>query len=393
MPFNICLHTNFCVTPDYIGGTERFLISLAKELKILGFEPFIVCSSLIPKAVIENIPVYGIIPNLYRKYFQDNGFFSSKILHDKIFTESLLINNLKKLSDYTIEQISGFNADVYHFNSFASISFDETYSKKSVVTNHENNLECDKIWGSGFYDEFKKLVRCGKTLHNQHPHLIVPSHFYAKQFSKDFNLPIKNIPLGVNLKDFSVLTEKNEINNSNKLWKILLPSRFNIWQKGHDIALKACSILKKSNINFLLICSGVKPSNEYEVNNFIKIAKELNIESHVICKRYGDIRDGYEESDIVISPERFCSYGLSISESLSLGKKTILSNIPTYVEIAKSYRHAYFFENGNEVSLAETLQQVIKETSNSLYDAIYFRINNDIRACAKEYAKLYLSLF
>ena len=40
----VCLHTNYSITPDYIGGTERFLITLSKELKCLGFEPFIVLS-------------------------------------------------------------------------------------------------------------------------------------------------------------------------------------------------------------------------------------------------------------------------------------------------------------------------------------------------------------
>lgn len=38
----ICLHTYYEVANPYIGGTQTLLIKLAKELKLIGHEVFIV---------------------------------------------------------------------------------------------------------------------------------------------------------------------------------------------------------------------------------------------------------------------------------------------------------------------------------------------------------------
>lgn len=62
---DICLHSYYEISDPYIGGTQTLLIKLAKELKVLGHEPFIVCSSLKTHFVIEGIDVYGVIPEQY----------------------------------------------------------------------------------------------------------------------------------------------------------------------------------------------------------------------------------------------------------------------------------------------------------------------------------------
>ncbi len=80
----ICLHTNLQITKNYIGGTERFLISYAKELAYLGYDPFIVCSSLIPQTKIEGINIYGIIPDKYRSLVNNYSSLATKFISSEI---------------------------------------------------------------------------------------------------------------------------------------------------------------------------------------------------------------------------------------------------------------------------------------------------------------------
>lgn len=295
---------------------------------------------------------------------------------------------------YTKYQIlnTPFKADVYHFNSFVSIAFNGSLAKNAVVSNHENDRECDKIWGLGFYEQFSEMVKNGKTELEQFPVLRVPSRYYAQKFSKDFLLNVSAISLGINLMDFPVGFSERQCRHHNDVWNILLPSRMDIYQKGHDIALRACAILANLNLPFKLICSGAKPGNRANVLKVEELANDLGIGNYIECKRWDDMRKAYDEADLVISPERFCSYGLSVSESLALGKTTILSDIPTYQEIGTSCPNAVFFPSEDHEALARAIVSVCSENRETEREMIRFRMQNDLRRCASLYADEYLNL-
>lgn len=387
---DICLHTNFEIGKNYIGGTERFLITISKELKSLGFNSFIVCSSMTEEIEVEGIKVIGIIPEKYKKKFKEYSFFSSAFLKNEIIGQNFNIDSLKRLSEYTNEQLINVKSDITHLNSFASATFltpDKTY----FVTNHENEKEYDGYWGDGFFEMMSNLIYKRETELHKYQKLITPSFYYSHQFSKVFDLPIQAINLGIRLEDFPINMKKNEPNQE-KL-SILLPSRLQTKQKGHDIALQACAILKRKGINFELICTGVKKSTEKYIPDLKKMIKEYKLEDRVKIKSFFNINEAYEECDIVISPEKYCSYGLSISESLSLGIPTILSDIPTYTEIANSFNNAYFFSSESAEDLANVILKVrSKNYKRDFIDAIKFRSKFDLRNCAKEYSKLYLQV-
>ena len=104
----------------------------------------------------------------------------------------------------------------------------------------------------------------------------------------------------------------------------------------------------------------------------------------------------YESVHVVLSPERYCSYGLSISEALSIGIPTVLSDIPTYTEIASGYNHAIFFKKNDLDDLISKLDTVLSTAPQYNYrdneSAIEFRINNDIRYTATTFSKIYKNL-
>ncbi|MEM6720829.1 MAG: glycosyltransferase family 4 protein [Bacteroidota bacterium] len=383
----ICLHTLYTINKNYIGGVERFMIKYAKEMKTLGHEVFIVCSSLNKEIIIEGITVLGIVPKnylaKYKLYNSSSNFISKEILNHEFSEEKL-----KKLSDYCLDQIKDIEADIFHFNSFVSNLY-IPFRKNYFVTNHENQKEYDSKWGQGFFDFMANLIRDKKTFLHKYKNLYVPSIHYSLIFTELFNVKVCNIKLGIHLEDFKTLN--NQFNIKPEKIKLLFPSRFRMVQKGHLIALKACSILKNNNIAFEIIFTGVKEHYTNEVDIFLEKVNSYGLTREVKIKNFADIREAYRECDIVISAEKFCSYGLSISESLSLGIPTFLSEIPTYKEIAKNFSHAYFFDTQNALSLANSIMEFIFSGSNQKNEKemIRFRIENDLRECAKKYNESY----
>lgn len=396
----VCLHTTHTITQNYIGGTERFLIKIAKELRLFGWSPFIVCSSRIPETEVEGIKVLGKIPKKYRKAslkYKRLGydFLKNEVINSQDPPYTVIL----KLSSYVTEQLDGIDADIYHLNSFVSAAMIDNL-RNYIITNHENDQEIDYFWGKNFFNNFSQLVKTNSLKIQNANGLFVPSMYYSKMFSNAFNLQVYPIKLGVLLNDFpfdSNRDKNKQLQNpnlsENDRLLILLPSRLNITQKGHDIALKACQILRNQGVNFHLLITGIGKSSESDVFAFRQEIKKYNIENSVTLSSYDNILNAYNMCDVVISPERYCSYGLSISEALALGINTILSDIPTYKEIAKDYAHAHFFESGNHLNLANVLLDLWKKKQTlTKLDVIQFRMNNDIRDCAKLYSEIYYKI-
>ena len=89
------------------------------------------------------------------------------------------------------------------------------------------------------------------------------------------------------------------------------------------------------------------------MNGFLQQIRDLGLGKYVEVMRFKDMQQTYDWADIVISPEQFCSCGLAISESLSLGIPTILSEIPSYHEIVTGYAHASFADKSSPKRFAE----------------------------------------
>lgn len=394
----ICLHTYYEIANPYIGGTQTLLIKLAKELKLIGHEVFIVCSNLCPHYTIEEIDIYGIIPKKYIDLLRNefDGIPSSKFLKKAISSDEDIRSALMNLARYAIDQVSQFKADVYHLNSYAASLYADELQAPVVAYQHENKEEFDGLWGRGSFDELIKQIKTahGKTV------LFAASHHYAEQFSKLLETNVKAVHLGISLNDMPFsnkvkFSEKTCFGRNDNSIVILVPSRFNVKQKGQDLAIMACEkLLEKYDIE--IVFSGTKNSLKTELELFREKYRNLRIANRLHFIAVNNMHDLYESAHIVLSPERFCSYGLSISEALAMGVPTVLSNIPTYVEIASGYRHAYFFQNDNLNDLILVLSDVMSKVfQNNLRDneaAIDFRMNNDIRNTAMVFSRIYKQL-
>jgi len=386
---NICLHTFWDITHNFIGGTERFLIELSKELKILGFNPFIVCTGDNTYHKIQGVDVYARIPGEYKEAYYRHG--EAKVaLFSEIFKKKNVQLSLNNISRYINNQLFEFEYDVLHLNSFASSVF--THSQKPIiVTNHENESESENIWGDGFFSLLQSAINSEGSNFRSHSFRLVPTKYYADKYTKFFNAKIDYINLGVNISEFNPMPYKNGGRDDREII-VFLPSRMEPDQKGQDIAIYACKKLIEKGVNIKMIFSGIRQDNEKNVEKLRRLAFQQGVVGNIEFKSFSDIRNGYETADIIISPERYCSYGLSVSEALAVGKQTILSDIPTYKEIASKYSHAIFFKSGNSDDLAcKILYSIQNIKTKSTNDTIKFRMKYDFRECAKNYARLYLS--
>jgi glycosyltransferase involved in cell wall biosynthesis len=92
---------------------------------------------------------------------------------------------------------------------------------------------------------------------------------------------------------------------------------------------------------------------------------------------------------MVLSCEKYCSFGLSISESLALGMQTILPSIPTYLEIALGYSHAHFFNIDSIDDLVKTIISA-KDSPVEIDDIYRFRQKNNFNNAIEKYYNLLL---
>lgn len=385
----ICLHTIREVSPGFVGGTERFLIDFAKELKLLGYDTFIACSGLKREIIVEGVPVFQFVPDEYVSIYRKHGVANSAFLRDCIPNEKIDQSGLRALSAYVDAQLANVKADVFHLNSFAMSVFSQA-TIGAVVSNHENDLEFDRTWGAGATQTYCGAVKsAGSTLANA-AHLNTASKHYAALFSSKLNLPVSDVKLGIRLSSFPMIHDAPRPHGP---LKILLPSRFDPDQKGHDLAIRAAAILKERGVSFQMVFSGVREDYVDRIDHYRALASEYEVLSSLTFKRFENMNIAYQDCDIVISPERYCSYGLSISEALSLGIPTVLADIPTYREIASEVGHAHFFERENASDFAEKMLDASRAPIAGRSDrSIEFRLLNDLRKTALELHEIYQSI-
>jgi glycosyltransferase involved in cell wall biosynthesis len=389
----ICLHTIREISPGFIGGTERLMVEFAKELNLIGHDAFIVCSGQQLDLSIDGVSIVQSVPSAFVDAYRRHGTANSGFLNQVIMNGEINEVGLRALGEYVDAQLEEIQTDILHLNGFATSLFAKK-AYNAVITNHENDREYDGTWGLGATELICSLARTQSATLANAAALTTPSHYYAEYYTRMLDRPVQPMKAGINLITFPNLRQAPAQNErGSRVTRILLPSRFDPHQKGHDLAILAAAILKDRGFSFEMTFSGVRPDYEKRVEPFRDRARSLGVLDRIVFKRFASMATAYANADVIISPERYCSYGLSISESLASGLPTVLSDIPTYREIAGGYTHALFFESEDAESLAA---QIVAASQLELehYDSeiVRFRIENDLRHMAVEYTAIYESL-
>lgn len=359
------------ISEDSVGGTERFVQDLSGSLSKLGYD----------------VDVYMISGKSYRNnnvnYISIDLFGSGIIADEYMITERFgKLDNIATYKKIANELEKKINCDNYDFIQLNSHIFLKCWEKQKRIFTLHSNYEEFIILNSD--DEFNVMVSIMKeAVNNYHTYFITPSSYYCKYWTE---LLLKNVIFIPHALDIERLkcnksTEqimKKYLLDNNKI-KMLLPSRLEMIQKRPQLVLEALSYLNEiERDKYQIIFTGF----DIQYNKNIEILKNIAEENGVNIKfvKFDHINEGYKVADLVLVPSKSESFGYSALESLYLGIPTILSNIPTFHEIAEGTPNHFFFENTKD------LAKILKNNVDNL--------KNERKEISKEWLKRYdLDLF
>lgn len=327
-----------------IGGTEKYVIDLSSSLQERSIKNEVLMLSG-KRTSINNVPYSSLNINSINKL--DEYSIRNTLFHD--FNPE----SLKKFSDIIEGSFDFSKYDLVHFNSllFYFCAFD----KPRVFTIHTNPIEFDQNWGKNSFNQIAETI---KNDDRSRTTLIAPSKYYASQYKEKFNKEILIIPHS--LPESFLTNQPKEKKYKKERLNIFVPSRLEIQQKGQDLLLESLGTIKNDlPFKIHVIFSGVDDQYRSNVKTLKTMAKKIGIPVSFKKLRMDEMRNAYDRADLVALPSRYESFGYAALESLAIGKKTILSNIPTYNEIAIGNNLAFISKSFDPVIFGKTIKKAI----------------------------------
>jgi len=344
----IAIVSPWAITATSIGGTERFTIDLAAGLKRRG----------------HSIQVFTLSGK--DSLIAGVEYTSMEMLGNKPASENELVAKFEPLTEQTLEHIGelleeqtklvGFDAVI--LNSLIFVKAWQNMRRVFIIHTNPDELKLD--WGP---KGLEQIINSVKEMPGLPTHAFVaPSSYYAREYSHLLGTQVLTIPHSIDPTRLKARTKKDRLlkkyDVSSDLVTVLVPGRLEAAQKQPLMVLEACALIPKSTRGRLqIVFSGLDSQYAHEGERLKSFAQGHDIRIGVF--NFGDIQEAYSVADVVILPSLFESFGYTALESLSLGKPTILNDIPTYREIAKGALNASFF--GNDVKeLAEAIEKTVR---------------------------------
>ncbi len=346
----IAIVNTWAISKKAVGGTERFVMDLAKSFVDNGNE----------------VDVFMFSGNTHTEdgvnYININLFNMTGEADEYIVQEAFgNFETNKSYSNLAEKLESKINMEKYDFIQLNSLLFLETWkNKKRIFTIHTNPFEYILAWGEQSFEKVIEMMKKYKDDNNTK--FVAPSKFYANEYKKLTNCEINFIPHAIDKERLKTDKSKEKICeqyniDKNKI-KIIVPQRLEPIQKQPKLLLDACCLMEdKDKSKIEIIYTGLDKQYEKFVDSLRKQANENNIEIKFI--RFDYMSEVYKIADICILPSKSESFGYSALESLSLGIFTILNDIPTFNEIAKDNSNNYIFKN-NKDELKIKILEIIK---------------------------------
>ena len=349
---NILIVSLWPISESSIGGTEKYVLDLAFGLVRGGYSVTVLMMSgkkhesngikFIPLNIssdTEKINEYSMRDIFFRKF--DEGALRK-------FAK--IINNNFDFGKY----------DLIHFNSLLFFCVD-TKDTKRIFTLHENPMEFAQNWGKNSLRKMVPIIKRDK----KKSHFVTPSIFYGDIFSKKISVPVSVIPHSINFDFLKKHGSKKEILRklylSENKFTILFPSRLEIVQKRPQLGLMAIKKIR----NYItqpvqIILTGVDDQYRANKDYLVKIMKGVDMNLHFINFPIDKMGDAYEIADLVVLPSRYESFGYAAVESLAMGKKTVLSNIPTFRELSIGNDYAFMAKINIPEGIADAILKAIR---------------------------------
>jgi len=323
-----------------IGGTARIATDQSNELVKRGYKVDIL--TLDKKKYNKNEKFYFKLINL--------GINKKK----NIFSLTFFLWILKNWKKYDVFLIDG----IWEFSTIVASFF---LKKKYFVFIHG---QIDQYFSSEFYKKIKKKIYWKliekKNLLNSKS-VILSGEAEQKMFKNTFvdtkNIPFKTINYGISKFNFFNLEKK--LKKIKKKHKKILEKKYILFigrihpKKGCDIFLKALEKTKVPN-NYNIVIAGFLFNNNNFENQILNKIKKNKYSSKIFCLPFQDRINKFaliKFSECTILPSRGENFGISVVESLMMGRIPILTNkVGVYKKIKQSSAGIICKCNKNSIS-------------------------------------------
>ncbi len=328
---NILILSLWSVTPNSIGGTEKFVVDMANLLS--ESNSVTILSLGIADIQIPNVNLHSL--NLINK-LDENSLY--------LYLEN---GGFEKISESLNIFIKKNSFDIVHSNSLLFTNMIKNVP--CIQTVHTNKTEFEASFPSNIKNKILENIQI-----DTHSSYVTPSKASEQSFidltNKTSTVIYHGFRPDIHLKNKAAVRKKYAISQNDIVFCV--PSRFELEQKGQQILLEALSSIKDELPAFTVLLGGC--DNPYVKNKSYleKLFPNLSLK----IENFSDRNDMYSLSDIVILPSRTESFGYSALESSMLGFPLFLSNIKPFQEIADGNPSIVLFKNTPE-DLAQSLLQ------------------------------------
>ena len=364
---NLMDYTKFDVDLQLFGYGGAFEKLLPKEVNLLPkLKYFEYCESLL----INN-------KNFKIKYLLARLGYSMKIRtlkYENIGKSVLLWKKIKKCIEKN---------EIKYDYAIAYAQGVPTFYVADCVT-----AEKKYAWVNVTYIPQKKFKKFINQYYDRYNKIVCVSDMTLQQFKETFPDYKDNANVIYDINDEKMMIKMSKMQSdakkdmkTDKKWKLLTVGRLSK-QKGYDIAMEACKILKEQGISFMWYALGKGPLED-EIKNKIK---EYQLEDNF--KLLG-VKENpypyYKECDIYVQTSKFEGFGLALTEARVFNKPIVTTEFDAvYMQIKPNVNGLVTKMDGE--SIAESIMKIIEDEN--LRETIINNIKQEKKGNIEEYKKI-----
>jgi len=288
-----------------------------------------------------------------------------------------VIKNYLRIKKYFVPDI--IHSHVILFAGFGGIVLSKLFKIPVIVTEHSSNIDAlCRIW----------IFRMLLIFVLKHSKIITVSTTLMKILRKYYqNLNVAIVPNIVNLEIF-------DFNHNYTVYnKIVFIGLLNSEIKGMDYLLKAFKkvVVDLNNDIYIDIVGGGKLKSQYE-----ELTEKLGINEN--CRFLGkkdrhEVAEIIKNSDFLVLPSLFETFGIVLIEAMALGKPVIATKCGGPEEIVKDF-NGILVDIGDIDSLSAAIMTMIKNLDTYEKEKIvgYVRDNYSAEGVADQLTEIYNNL-
>jgi len=341
MSIKIAFVLNYFVSKNVLGGTDRLVIALAKELEQHGYE----VNLFFPKMDLSDL------------YHYEKAKVNANLLEGKLFSEEVL--DVLKKDEYRLVVTHFFTPyskylKIYHKYVKHIISVE--HMSRPIEGKSLKRRMKDKVQYFLYEKYVDKVIHCCDYLREQDV-IDYSIHVGKKSLTVYNGIETKG---EVNFKDSRLNTDDLRITCIGRL----------VEEKGFQHAIEALKQLSMKNVSLDIYGNG---NYKTELEELAKGDERIAFHGFV-----SNIQDVLEEADILLLPSYQEAFPFVILEACAVGTTVIATNVGGIPEIILDNKNGFLIEPKNTDDIVKVLNDIIFNKENLV------AIQNEAYMCVKD---------